>query len=181
MTGKGHNWAGIALIPAIYYETYSTFNNHIVSAIACLFLISGATAPDWLEIRKKTGGTIITHRTITHWLPIWIGLYILSLFLMNNDSFEIMDVVYHPNQYIAASLLGFTIGGLLHLAVDFPNPMGIPIFTPYHRLSLNLWKSGKNEAFIISIICLFSFFYIGISMGLVEIDLDKLVDFIKTL
>jgi len=181
MTGKGHNWAGVALIPAVYYETYSTFHNHIVSLIACLFLISGATAPDWLEIRKKSGGTIITHRTITHWLPIWIGLYVFSIFMMNTPQFNIFEYAINSNQYIAASLLGFTVGGLLHLAVDFPNPMGIPVLTPYHRLSLNLWKSGRNEGFIISCLVIFSFFYVGISSGVVSVDWELLISNLKAL
>lgn len=180
MTGQGHNWTGVALIPAVYYETYSNFQNHFVSIIACLCLLSGATAPDWLEIRKKSGGTVINHRTITHWLPIWIGLFVLASYMMNTGLMNIFGHEIEPNKYIAASLLGFSIGGLLHLVVDFPNPMGIPVFTPYHRLSLNLWKSGKNEALVISIVALFSFFYIGLSSGIVEIHYDKIFDLFQS-
>lgn len=175
MTGQGHNWAGVALIPSVYYETYANFNNHVISFIACLCLLSGATAPDWLEIRKKSGGTVINHRTITHWLPLWIGLFAFANYMMNNEQLNLLGLEIASNQYIASSLLGFAIGGLLHLAVDFPNPMGIPVFTPYHRLSLNLWKSGKNESLVISVVALFSFFYIGLDAEIVEIHYDKIL------
>ena len=180
MTGKGHNWAGVALIPAVYYETFSTFNSHIVSMIASLALLSGSTAPDWLEIRKKKGGTIITHRTITHWLPLWILMLFGANFLMVNETFELMGAVYNSNKYFAACILGFSVGGLLHLAVDFPNPMGVPVFTPKHRISLNLWKSGKKEGLIISMIVLFSFFYVGIQSGVVDINTAKIIELVKS-
>ena len=180
MTGQGHNWSGVALIPTVYYQTYTLLSNHIASFIACIVLLSGATAPDWLEIRKKTGGTVITHRTITHWLPLWIGLLLFSNYMMVNSNLDIMGYSIHLNAYISSAIFGFAVGGLLHLAVDFPNPMGIPIFTPYHRLSLNLWKSGKNEALLISIIGIFSFFYVGTSMGVVEINVSKIIDFLKS-
>ena len=52
---------------------------------------------------------------------------------------------FRVNMNILAFFWGFGIGGLLHLLVDLPNPMGIPILTPTRRFSLKLWKSGKFE------------------------------------
>ncbi len=181
MTGQGHTWSGISLIPAVYYKTFSSFNNHIISLIAVFFLIIGATAPDWLEIRKKDGGTRIKHRTITHWLPLWVGAFCLSLYMMNNQSVTISDITINFNDYLSSVLLGFSMGGLLHLLVDWPNPMGIPVLTPYSRFSLHLWKSGKNEYLIVTTIALFSFFYVGISTDIVTVDLERMVMLITDL
>ena len=60
----------------------------------------------------------------------------------------------------ASALLGFSIGGLLHLLFDLPNPMGIPFLTPWNRVSLNLWNSGKKENLIVTFVILFSLFYL---------------------
>ncbi|WP_428946888.1 hypothetical protein ACQUQQ_08730 [Acidithiobacillus ferrooxidans] len=42
------------------------------------------------------------------------------------------------------ALAGFTAGGVMHLAMDVPNPTGIPILTPMarSRRSLHWWRSG---------------------------------------
>lgn len=37
------------------------------------------------------------------------------------------------------------VGGISHLLVDLPNPSGIPVLTPFHRMSLNCWESGDRE------------------------------------
>lgn len=98
--------------------------------------IPGGTAPDWLEITSwspETGRqSVIKHRTITHWGVAWIILWLISLFL-------IPVVVWAP---IA---VGFTGGCLMHLLVDWPNPMGVPWIRIKKRHSLKLWKSGENE------------------------------------
>jgi len=179
MTGQGHNWTGVALLPMVYYETYKQFNNHFVSSLSCLCLLSGATAPDWIEIRKKTGGTVITHRTITHFLPIWIGMLFISQMMMTNESIHAFGFGFNTNEYIASALFGFAVGGLLHLAVDFPNPLGIPVFWPTYRISLNLWKSGKNESLVISMVAMFSFFYVGLDSGVVEVHYDRIFDLFR--
>tara|TARA_B100000700_G_scaffold267699_1_gene307765 strand:- start:31817 stop:32401 length:585 start_codon:yes stop_codon:yes gene_type:complete len=169
MTGKGHLFSGIALSLATY-----TFTNDIngIGYIAAIGTILGAKAPDYLEIRtkvkdenKKVIGTrtLITHRTITHWLPLWLiaGLFLLIQFeqsyfpFFSNYNFNNNEV----SNYIFSFFLGYVIGGLLHLITDLPNPMGIPIIHPKKRFSLNLWKSGKLEFLIVLGILLFSLEY----------------------
>ena len=64
--------------------------------------------------------------------------------------------------YIRSVLIGFSLGGLLHLLTDIPNPMGIPILTPTRRFSFKLWKSGKYEVAITFVLLLISLYYVGI-------------------
>jgi membrane-bound metal-dependent hydrolase YbcI (DUF457 family) len=160
MTGKGHTWVGLATSIAVYKFTKDM---SLTGYIAVLGHIFGATAPDWLEIRVKSGEgtkTLIKHRTITHWLFLWVALYVFTTQLIAG-SFALPVVI--PN-FILELVLGFSIGGLLHLLTDLPNPAGIPIITPSgkHRFSLNLWKSGKNEVAITVVALLLSLWYAGL-------------------
>lgn len=164
MTGKGHSWTGIAVSAAMYKFSFD-FGFYPIVAVAA-FLV-GVTAPDWLEMRKSGGGTVIKHRTITHWLPIWIIMFAVSFWFNQIDSkyFSFMGL-FSLNQtasmFIQSFFLGFSLGGLLHLLTDIPNPMGIPILTPNKRFSLKLWKSGKNEVAITAVLFLISMSYFGV-------------------
>lgn len=97
----------------------------------------GGTAPDWLElVPGRKGKRWCTHRTITHWVPAWALL------------------LYGSNLGLGvygwcAPLLGFAVGGAIHLLIDWPNPMGIPIL--WSRHSLNLWKSGHADSFVVAV------------------------------
>lgn len=163
MTGKGHSWTGIAVSAAVYKFSFDFGFSPMVAVAA--FLI-GVTAPDWMEIRKSGGGTLIKHRTITHWLPVWILVFCLSFWAGEIDpkylSFMGGAIEGNVASYIQSFFLGFSLGGLLHLLTDIPNPMGIPILTPTKRFSLKLWKSGKNEAAIVAVLFLCSMSYIGV-------------------
>lgn len=195
MTGAGHTHTGIGLSIAVYYYAYNkmaetvgersfltntNFDMYLLMALsivaACL-CISGSTAPDWLEIRKKGGGTVIKHRTITHWVLIWIllltfGLTIDRLDFINNSwlgqNVFIRDI-------IGVLIAGFTIGGLTHLITDLPNKQGIPILFPTQKFCLYAWKSGRNEQFLITISYLVSFFYIGMDTRVIIVDYSRLL------
>jgi inner membrane protein len=169
MTGRGHMHVGIVSTIAMFYFAKNELNyDNIESTISCVGLLLGSTAPDYLEIRKKNGGTLIKHRTITHWLPLWILLSLFSLLAVNVNIPFIPDQLYNLksissinfHSYISSILVGFSFGGLLHLLVDLPNPMGIPILTPYHRFSLKLWNSGKLEPLIVFVFFLISCLYV---------------------
>ena len=172
MTGRGHLLSGLALSLATF-----KFTNDIsgIGYIAAIGTILGAKAPDYLEIRRKVKDsknkvigtkTLITHRTITHWLPLWIIAFLFFLIQFEQSYFSyFQDYNFNTNKitnYISSFLLGYTIGGLLHLITDLPNPMGIPIIHPKKRFSLNLWKSGKMEFIIVLGILLFSLEYSNI-------------------
>ena len=96
MTGKGHFSTGVALTFATY-----TFTDSIgaIAWLATLFSVFGSTAPDWLEIRRG-GDTLIPHRTITHWIPIWVGLFFWSVFSVNPDYFSFFSSFSFLDDYL---------------------------------------------------------------------------------
>lgn len=109
---------------------------HVWALAAVVAGYLGGTAPDWLELVPwRKGKRWCTHRTITHWVPAWIGL----LYGAN---------VGLQTRGWCAPLLGFALGGLIHLLIDWPNPRGIPIL--WSRHSLNLWKSGRADSFVVA-------------------------------
>jgi membrane-bound metal-dependent hydrolase YbcI (DUF457 family) len=170
MTGKGHWWIGAIVSPISFELAHSAGG---IGWLALLMTFSGATAPDWLEIRKPSGGTVITHRTITHWLPLWCLALVAVLATMDTPIAQGLNKL-DPSMYqligellspvVASALIGFLVGGLSHLATDFPNPMGIPIVTPWHRLSLNLWNSGEGEKITKGLAVAFVLFYFDIHL-----------------
>lgn len=163
MTGKGHTWVGIVCSIAAYKFAKE---HDAIPFITAISTILGATAPDWLEIRKKGGGTVIRHRTITHYLPIWVTIFLLSLGYLSQNEFVANNLPSIPNNLFTIGglsfLLGFSFGGLLHLLTDLPNPMGIPIIAPNVRFSLKLWKSGKYEPAITFFFLLLVLIYVGV-------------------
>jgi len=179
LTGKGHFATGVVFSLFAFEYTSNIGGTGFISAIFCVL---GANAPDYLEIRKKVYNDIknpkrctgtktkIPHRTITHWLPLWIMLFVFSMHNVNPNILNIpfIDNIIIKNfdnniaNYIYSGLLGFSMGGLIHLLTDIPNPMGIPILTPKKRFSLNLWKSGKMEPLIVCCFIIFTLNYIGV-------------------
>lgn len=159
MTGKGHTWVSLAFSIATYKIALQLGAVPLLVSVATVL---GGTAPDWMEIRKSNGATMIKHRTITHWLPLWLLLFFFcfGVITKNESLYSLYD--FKINEYFLSFLLGFSIGGLLHLLVDIPNPMGIPILTPNRRFSLKLWKSGKFEVPIVTAFFIFSLYYIDV-------------------
>lgn len=182
MTGKGHFATGIAC-SLIAFDLTNTLNGF--GLLGSVGLILGVNAPDYLEIRRRkynSGGvcvgtyTKIKHRTITHTLSLWVIFMLFCLANLpyfnsnlgnNSDFFQFLNISNYMNNYdfigyyLFSFLFGYSMGALLHLLTDIPNPMGIPIFLK-KRYSLNLWKSGKNESIIIAFFVLLNLFYFDI-------------------
>lgn len=160
MTGKGHTWVGLATAIAVYKFSGDL---GLTGFVAVLGHMLGATAPDWMEIRVKSGDgmkTLIKHRTVTHWLPMWIALFYISYASITKT----INVGVEVNIFLLEFFMGFAMGGILHLLTDLPNPQGIPIILPSgkFRFSLNLWKSGKYELAITLVGLLLSLWHIGL-------------------
>lgn len=138
MTKEGHQLTGFgaALLAA---ATVSQFPGGL-PVLAAIFAMAGTTAPDWLEIawydrERRCRRSLITHRTWTHWLPLWLIALVYCFVLL----------VSSRNMLLASCLTGFVFGGLMHLAVDVPNPTGIPVIYPRkRRFSFKLWRSDEN-------------------------------------
>ncbi|MHB1666149.1 metal-dependent hydrolase [Thiomonas sp.] len=134
MTKTGHQLTGLGTA-AIALALVDLRGGHMLAWLGSTAAFFGATAPDWLEApygwarRKRL--SLIPHRTITHWLPLWVLLLGLG--------------VAYGRSPPGAMAMGFALGGLVHLAMDVPNPMGIPVFVPNQRVSLRWWKSGQHE------------------------------------
>lgn len=162
MTGKGHTWVALATSIATYKFSSDLGLTGYLAVIAYIF---GGTAPDWMEIRVKSGDgvkTLIKHRTITHWLPMWIAIFVIAYGTVTKQ----FNIGLNIHEYVLELILGFSMGALLHLLTDLPNPQGIPIIFPSgrSRFSLNLWKSGKYEVAIT---------IVGLSLALWYVDLLK--------
>lgn len=175
MTGKGHLNVGFALSITGYAMIGKLGYDLAYQIICAIGVIMGAKAPDYLEIWRKTSGgyaPIIKHRTITHWFALWGFLfYIFYMILSEDKTFnsyvkENLNIVFNlENIYLLtfySFFLGYFLGGISHLIVDIPNKKPIPIFTPFDRFSLNIWKSGEFEKIIVIIFLIFSLNYAGI-------------------
>jgi membrane-bound metal-dependent hydrolase YbcI (DUF457 family) len=148
MTGKGHHISGVICSVGFAQLAYDMGLSFVVVGLG---VILGSKAPDWMEILIK-GKRLITHRTITHWLPLWVAALYFS--------YEYVDLINSYAMHLGELIIGFSIGGLLHLLLDIPNPMGIPILTPTRRFSLNLWNSGSNEFVIHILLAMGTIYYI---------------------
>lgn len=143
MTGTGHRLTGIgaAFIGAALMRING--GNETEQVIAGFIAMGTTRIPDQIEFPSfnngvKTG-SLIPHRTITHWPFLWIALWCYC------NTFD---------GYIAAAGLGVAVGALTHILWDAPNPMGIPWVLPYKRISLGkkgLWRSGRGEYLIVTL------------------------------
>jgi membrane-bound metal-dependent hydrolase YbcI (DUF457 family) len=138
-SNKAHHvtgWAAGVIAAALVAKADAGGTYHMWSILALVAGIAGGTAPDWLEVAwwSRRHRLWITHRTWTHWGLAWIALLTYSYQALGQLPF-------------APLLFGFAAGGIMHLLADWPNPMGVPWIVGRH--SLNLWKSGNCDFFVI--------------------------------
>ncbi|AOV18764.1 hypothetical protein BJI67_16115 (plasmid) [Acidihalobacter aeolianus] len=108
------------------------------SVALLLGCLAGARSPDHLE-GELLGMRLIPHRTITHWLPLWLLLAGFSAWLA---------VRFSLPGYV---VLGYALGGLLHVIADLLTPMGVPILTPVRRHSLRLVRGAGGELMVVGL------------------------------
>lgn len=146
MGEHGHQAVGICvgvMVAAVLHHWGFPLIDEIAGGAAAF---PGATAPDWLEIAHAKEGqdgrwhrsSIIPHRTITHWWPLWFFPLLAAAIMLGDSS-------HKWAAGLATAVLGFCAGGLSHLICDIPDPTGIPISSPraHSRISLRWWKSGS--------------------------------------
>lgn len=133
----GHHATGaISGIGAATYLGLFQPDTALPAALCVLAGWHGGVFPDAVEHIR--GRYWIAHRTITHWVPLWLAL--MAWLVMHPYS----ATLPHPILLYPA-LLGFACGGITHLLFDWPNPTGIPWLHPWKRHSLKLWKSGQAD------------------------------------
>jgi membrane-bound metal-dependent hydrolase YbcI (DUF457 family) len=115
--------------------------SEISELAAALVAASSTTMPDWIEIPYYRGGSragsLIPHRTITHWPALWAILIWWGV---------------HDATIIGGVVIGAAVGSLVHILGDAPNPMGIPWLLPHRRLRFGKkgwWRSGQHEFLMI--------------------------------
>ena len=171
MTGKGHTLAGlICMIGATKFSIDLTNSATCGVVSSILWHLERQLLIGW-KLEKKSGRNGYCSQnmdTLASFVDFIINVYcsqisqnpILGMDTVTKPLFDYLNIGL--NHIIASGIIGFSLGGLLHLLVDIPNPMGIPILTPYNRFSLKLWKSGKFENFICFILLFVNLYYIGI-------------------
>jgi membrane-bound metal-dependent hydrolase YbcI (DUF457 family) len=145
MTKTGHTLTAGALSVALgsmisggYIDYFSIDNiDHIyIIGILVSGIMFGASAPDWMEMVKHVGNkriSLIPHRTLTHWPPLWLGLAFYLYW-------------YHPLPWYGQLFAtGFIISSLLHIMMDAFSKSGIPILLPFasFRWRIPLYTTGK--------------------------------------
>lgn len=137
MTGKGHRWTSVG---AAFLAAAAARLLGLPEIVAAAIATVSVTMPDWAEIPfYKNGlrtGSLIAHRTLTHWPIVWL----LTI-----------GVGVHEGGLVGASLLGMSVGCLVHILGDAPNPMGIPWLLPNQRIRIGKkgwWRSGEHEPFM---------------------------------
>lgn len=139
MTGKGHKATGIG---AAFIAGALARWADLPELVACAMAAGSCTLPDWLEVplykKGMRTGSLIPHRTITHWPPIWLAV--------------IWWATTQAQPIYGSVALGVAIGALTHILGDAPNPMGIPWVVPFKRNRIGakgLWRSGEWELLIV--------------------------------
>jgi membrane-bound metal-dependent hydrolase YbcI (DUF457 family) len=146
MTGRGHRWTGVG---AAFLGAAAAHVLLLPELITAAIAASCTTMPDWIEFPMYRNGVctgrLITHRTVTHWPPLWLAVIALGV---------------HEGGLVGALALGAAIGSFTHILADCPNPMGIPWLWPTRRLKIGkkgLWKSGAHEPFLALVFATFGF------------------------
>lgn len=127
--------ACIILSVASIHHEINLFHGSFITArhdsgiliFAFAFAIS-SLLPDTLEFARfdPSGrrSSIIPHRTITHWWPIWAGLLGFTCYIHSSP----IDYPLFLFNYV---LMGISASALTHLACDAITISGIPILHPF--------------------------------------------------
>jgi inner membrane protein len=129
LSKSGHFLTAAALAYALYERS--------ASPTLALGTLLGSSFPDVGELVRFRGrwrSSLIPHRTLTHWMP----LYILIIFALPN-------VLPGLPRQIVNFVSGICTASLLHIALDMLSPAGVPVLNPFGaRVSLGLRRhAGK--------------------------------------
>jgi len=141
---NGVRWGeGFSRLPAIMlHQDVSQMDKSAIVTLISMGILLGARGPDRLELpvwdrRKNVRRSLIPHRTLTHWPPLWL----LIVWFFGGLREIASDILIYE---ISCVGFGFGLSGLLHLCMDVMTPMGIPLLKPFgQRTSLTVYKSSQ--------------------------------------
>ncbi|RIY31042.1 hypothetical protein CKF54_08000 [Psittacicella hinzii] len=142
MYRKGHMITGINLGVCLTIGAINWFNvPYLIAIVSGYLTYKGSMAPDYLEMRwfdreKQEIRSIIPHRTITHWLLLWVACMVFAGYKFYQGGVWWLL----PFAYCA--------GGVLHILLDLPNKKPIPIFLPVGGTCLKWWASNEKQGII---------------------------------
>lgn len=146
MSPWGHHAVGIAIAAAGAWGLgFGGGGDLVANPIPlswALGAVLGARAPDKLEIARWSDWTgrrhsVIPHRTLTHWPPLWAAVFALAVWLLMQASDDV-GILF------GWAVIGFAVSGLVHLALDILTPSGIPLGNPFgKRKAFPLYVSGS--------------------------------------
>jgi inner membrane protein len=129
LSKSGHFLTAAALAYALYERS--------ASPPIALGTLLGSSFPDVGELvrfRGRRRSSLIPHRTLTHWIPLYIVVIVAMPLVLPGLPRQIVDFVS-----------GMCMASILHIALDMLSPAGIPILNPFGaRVSLGLRRhAGK--------------------------------------
>lgn len=131
MSPTGHNLAGVIVAAAGGY-VISGSHDPLSGALWAGGAMLGTRAPDWMEMFRWVGGrrfSLIPHRTLTHWPPLWVAFSIAAALTLQGDGLLVATAALTT--------------AWLHLLLDFATPSGIPLLQPFgKRYTARLYRSG---------------------------------------
>jgi inner membrane protein len=105
--------------------------------------ILGSSSPDWLELARYDDdqrSSLVKHRTLTHWMPLWI--------LLGWSETQLHMIVF---PYGSLILFGFIYSAMIHIIFDALSNSGVPFLTPYGkgRIKIPLYSTGKLSEYVV--------------------------------
>lgn len=170
MNNKTHKIGGIC--SGLMASTFLFSNNmSLTGVVSSGIIIAGATigslAPDIDHPESKVGRKLLLkpisilisklfgHRTITH--SVLVSIFMFYALLTTTAMFEgIFGFIY------SNLIIGFCVGWMSHLLLDFITTKGIPLYYPIIKKKYNLFKfkTGKDEEIVSMLLILIT----GVSM-----------------
>ncbi len=136
MTKQGHYGFGIGTGLMTGAGVLHLSGSPVLAGLAGMAALMSSALPDTLEIKWrlwKKRHALIPHRTITHWLPLWLGAVAWL-----GSQLEGLANVSQRSVLLAAGM-GMTSGCLGHCVADAMTPRGIPMgINPFCRRSLGI-------------------------------------------
>lgn len=147
VNGSGHSVSAIGT-GGILYASSTVFG--FSPWMPLVGILMGVKAPDYLELPISHTIRLIPHRTITHWLSLWILLLAFSLHGMIFGN----QLTYLANSFF----MGYALGGLTHCFCDAGTRMGIPVINPFRRRSFYLLRNPFTQWAFLSLFTLLGYF-----------------------